>query len=236
MLFSRRSLLVGVPALFLFSACATAPVHRTDEQLRQAFSEVCAIGRDHQEVTGTVWMKVETPQEKGQFPAQLRAQNPDGLDLEITNLVGGVEGTLKIHDGHFEVRRAGQKKVQQKGSGNWEGIPLHWAVDLFLGRIPCPVMNGSGRAERIELSQTDHGDLVATAIYGAGRAKEEFVYVLKNWGGKSWPTHLSWNKKSASIDVEFDQPADLDASPLKWMAVSKSSEVSIRWKERKVSP
>jgi len=225
----------------LFCACATTPVRRTEAEQRQAFSEICSIGRGNQEVMGSVWMKVETPDEKGQFPAQLKAANSGQLNMEITNLVGGVEATLKIHDGHYEVKWTGREQVVEKGTGQWRGIPLAWAVDLFLGRIPCPVTKGERRALKVELDQGPEGQLIVRALYASHQTQwtETFEYEMKTWAGKPWPVHLNWKKQGpgpTQVSFDFEDPSDHDAGPQKWSAVSDSGEVKIRWKDRSVSP
>ena len=53
--------------------------------------EACAPGAAVTEVTGSVWLKAESAEKSGQFPATVRAEAPSILKMEVTDLLGGTQ-------------------------------------------------------------------------------------------------------------------------------------------------
>jgi hypothetical protein len=183
-------------------------------------------------LTGSVWMKAKSPEASGQFPATVKVTGSDRLEMEVTNLLGGPEATIKVNGASFEIRASGKgrggKDRVQTGTDTWAGIPLRWAPDLFLGRVPCP--EDSVRASA-QIRMNEGGELV---IETPG---ERYTYGYRSWAGAPWPEKLTWRRTSGAateVAFEFDQPDDKTGSPAKWEARSSRGEVKVRWKDRDV--
>ena len=174
-------------------------------------------------------MNLDSKEAKGGFPAQVSATAPGHVTLEVTNLLGGREALIRVAGGKYSVEapsKNGQAARKSEGSGSWGGIPLRWAAELFLGRMPCPNM-----AHRLRLRVEESGDLVAE---GDG---ERFTYRFRKWAGKPWADSLHWedlSQPSLSVDFKFDDPEDKSGAPKKWEAKSPRGQVKVRWRDLQI--
>src|SRR6185312_11794511 len=134
------------PSRFLFLVPVVAavgcahPVKKVGMGLepKLLLAKACAPGAALKAVTGSVRMSVKSRDASGQFPASVQA-GPEHLYLEITNPLGGTEATIQIDGNRYTIDTTKQKHGGVRGGeGSWGGIPLRWATELFLGRIPCP--------------------------------------------------------------------------------------------------
>ena len=216
-----------------FAGCASGRIHREPEEVKRIFTEMCSPAATVREVKGSAWVKVSTTEESGQFPAQFHATAPSALDIEATNLVGSVEAYIHIQDDHYTIKWTGKESVEEEGTGSWRGIPLQAAVDLFLGRFPCPPLD----APEVKLTSLDNGDVSALVAYPSSPpVTERFEYRFKSWGGKAWPENLKWKKdgpEPEEVEFAFEAPDDATSSPTRVVAHSPLGEVKIRWKERR---
>lgn len=224
-----------LPWILLFlTNCAHIPV----AQLRDThflFEQACNPGKNVQKVKGSVWIKARSQEASGQFPALVSAESPDQLHLEVTNLLGGTEALIDIHDQKYSIQATHHKIQNQNGVGSWGGIPLHWGAELFLGKIPCP---SEIELKKGSLSLNAEGDLVVDIQQNHLKGAQKYVYHFRNWGGTPWPETLTWqflDIPSKAIEFKFDDPEDRTRSPRKWEAKSSRGEVKVRWKERDIS-
>jgi hypothetical protein len=217
--------LIAVMMLGFVLSCAHTKIDSKRDP-RELLAEVCSVGASVKEASGTVWLKGKSPDLSGQAPAQVKVVSPETLDLEVTNLLGGAEARIQVRGDVYQVYSAARDKTVQRGQGSWGGIPLRWSTALFLGKVPCPVL-ASGNQVRFD---PDQDELHVEA------SQEKYVYKLKNWEGRAWPTELAWERvasKATHVDFYFDSPEDSTRSPLKWEAVSSSGDrVTVRWKDR----
>lgn len=234
-LHARASLLgIVVCAISVLSGCAHQSVKSdgSPEALGALLDAACAPARDSSEVTGSIWLKASSPEASGQFPANVKATAPSSLVLEVTNLVGGTEAIIKVDGLKYSIQSTKKNVREQKGYGTWGGIPLVWATELFLGRIPCP------RAADRALAAAPNGALEVRTKRDLSHPAERFVYTFRSWGSKPWPETLHWERLSSkgsvdvSVDFKFDDPEDGTSSPRKWEAKSSLGEVKVRWKDR----
>ena len=184
-------------------------------------------------------MSIKSKEEKGQFPASVRAVAPDQVTLEVTNLIGSREALIQVDHGSYTIdvpsKRSGTDR-RKRGAGSWGGIPLRWASELFLGRIPCP--EGPSSVRRLEV--TPEGDLIAETESANGGSGERFTFHFRQWAGKPWPESLHWERLgrsgrgAARVDFKFDDPEDKTGSPKKWGAKSALGEVKLRWTELRI--
>lgn len=232
-----RLVLCGLVGAVLagISGCAHAPVQKITDP-NELFTYACGIGSSVKSASGSVWFKAKSKEASGQFPADVLAESPGQLKMEVTNLVGATEAVITIKDQKYTIQGTGKNKVRnQKGFGSWGGIPLRWAPLLFLGRIPCPTAE---EAKVATMSVSPEGDLTVQTKPAKSGDFEKFVYKFRSWAGKPWPESLHWEKKgppSVQVDFTFDDPEDGTQSPTKWEARSPRGEVKLRWKERKTT-
>lgn len=228
-----RAIWIGIGLGIALSACSTVP-KGVDSDPKALLAQACAPGRDVVGTQGSVWLKAQSQEAKGQFPAGVSAQTPGTLRLEITNLVGGTEAVITVEGPRYLIQVPGKNPRSEKGFGSWGGIPLRWATELFLGRIPCP---SAADLEKAALSVDKDGVLTVrtqASIEGEG---ETYVYRFRSWAGGYWPDSLRWERKgafAAQVDFKFDDPEDKTASPRKWEAKSPQGEVKVRWRDRDV--
>lgn len=222
--------------LLTYCGCAGVPANRGVDP-RVVFKKICSLGRDIKTQKGSVWMQVRSPETQGQFPASVQADDPSRLQMEVTNLFGGVEALIKVDGNQYQVDVPKQKNKNQTGAYSWGGIPLEWATELFLGRIPCPRKRA---AEEVSTQLMDSGELrVEDLTGGEQNLKEIYSYQFRNWAGSFWPQRLHWERASKIpiyIDFKFDQPDSVTGVPTRWEARSAWGEVKVRWRERNWTP
>ncbi|OFZ18321.1 MAG: hypothetical protein A2X94_12250 [Bdellovibrionales bacterium GWB1_55_8] len=242
--FERRFLIIFIIGfLGVAAGCARAPVLTEKEGAdpRGLLTQVCgasAPGSQINKVKGSAWLKASSKEASGRFPAQVLAEMPDKLVLEVMNLIGGTEALIKVEGRRYKIEIPAQKnRKQQKQEGyhSWGGIPLQFATELFLGRIPCPPVAAFADAQ-VSTSQAD--ELLVETKPSLEREAEIFRYSFRAWEGRPWVKALHWEKKGTApsvIDFQFDSPEEGTASPQRWEAKSAVGEVSVRWRERKVT-
>ncbi len=225
---------IATAVLFLITAaCSHIPITK-DRDPELLLNEVCKQGADVQEVRGSVWLKAKSLEASGQFPATVVAKAPDQLQLEVTNLLGGTEATIKISGNQFSIDIPHKKSRPAQETGSWGGIPLRWALDLFLGRIPCP------KTSQIKPKLLTHSEKDELSVE---TLDEKFIYHFKNWGNSPWVDSLRWEKSGSvpmKVEFHFESPLDAqggtDSSAGKWEAKSTRGEVRVRWKDRTAIP
>lgn len=215
---------------FVLSLCGCAHLPLSEQDPQRVLGTVCEIGRSNTGVRGSIWMKASSKDASGQFPANVNAQAPDRLTLEVNNLLGGNEALIEVRDKHYTVKAPHHKIRNREGYDSWGGIPLHWSADLFLGRIPCPPSEGA-------VAKLSEDQLVVETSNTMSQGAQKFVYTFRHWNGRFWPESLHWEQAgtfSAAVDFKFDDPDDTGGSPKKWEAKSSQGEVKVRWGERSV--
>jgi hypothetical protein len=214
--------------IFLIQGCAHVPAGK-GENPQTLLSDACGIGQGIRSMTGSIWMNLNSKEAKGGFPASVSATAPDNVTLEVTNLLGGREALIQVSRGNYSVEvpgKDGRPPRKTGGSGSWGGIPLRWASELFLGRVPCPTPGPA-----LQLRVGDSGDLVAEAN------GERFVYHFHRWAGKAWPESLHWEnlaQPDSAVDFKFDTPEDKSGVPKKWEAKSARGEVKMHWRDLQI--
>lgn len=221
-----------VVLILLASGCAQVPVSR-DVEPSALLREACAPGSEIQKASGSIWMKAASQEASGQFPATVEAVSPDRVRMEITNLLGGTEAIILVQGREYRIEVPGKPEKTEKGAHTWGGIPLEWATELFLGRIPCPP---TGPEKRLSIG-SEPGELVVSVPASLHGAEEAYVYRFRRWAGRPWPESLRWERKSAppvAVEFKFDDPEEKTRSPRKWEAKSPRGEVKVRWKDREL--
>jgi hypothetical protein len=221
--------------LLLVEGCSHGPAHQV-ESPDALLNYACRPGSDVQTVKGTVWMKAKSKDASGQFPASVEAKAPDHLKVEAINLLGAVQAVITVDGKSYSVQVPTKNGLKQReaGQNSWSGIPLQWATDLFLGKIPCP----NSAKQDIEIMGS--GDLkISTGKGSSSEDPETFVYHFKAVDGHPWPETLHWERSGPfanQVDFKFDNPDAKSQSPKNWEATSAQGEVKVRWRDRVVTP
>lgn len=208
-------------AIAWLSGCSTAPVKRIQGDPKLYYSRLCPFPRaQNLSVSGDLAIQIQTSRLQGRFSATARADAND-LDLEITHLFGGRLAYLGLRGPRYSIDVPMRKEKREGQGGSWAGIPMDWAKDLFLGRVPCrPV------SEVQELAWDDSGRLVADA----------FTYELEQTPQKTWVKRLTTRSKDADpIVAEFGEPQESFGAFPSWSVDSKEGSVRFRWTQRNVA-
>lgn len=206
----------------------------SDDAARELLSEACEPGSQVKSAKGSVWLSARSQEAKGRFPAYVAAEGLDQLELQVTNLLGGTEAMITVKNGRYRISSPSKKVREEEGFGAWGGIPLNWATELFLGRIPCP---STDEMKTARVATNGEGALVVETQPSLKGEGERFVYTFRKWAGTPWPETLRWERKGplgVAVDFKFDDPEDRTRSPRKWEARSSLGEVKVRWKERDI--
>jgi hypothetical protein len=203
--------------LILHASCTT-PAKLGSQNRAALLNSVCSVGAPTHSVSGSVWIKVASSEITGQYPASVQVsdstQEPH-LQLEIHNLFGGVEATFKLRPHQYELTR-GTSTHTEYGT-LWNGIPMRWAIQLFLGRIPCPDL----RETRIIPSDSE-------TLVVLDQNQQKFSYTFSETHGVLRPSTLAWQ----NLEFKFDQFDSTSGSPKKWEARSPLGMLKVLWKER----
>jgi hypothetical protein len=222
--------LIFYTILFSWFGCSTTSHISKNIPPLELFENACLPGRNIQSVNGSIWLKANSKEVNGQFPAEVVAKSPNQLKIEVTNMLGGTEAIIEVSGESYEIK--GRQGVG-KGKSSWGGIPLKWASDLFLGKIPCP----SQGKEALKLSIAEDSELVVSVPGSSIQDAQQFVYRFREWQGKPWVESLHWKRtglKNVQVDFKFDDPEEGTLSPKKWEAHSEKGAVKVRWRERQV--
>jgi hypothetical protein len=220
----------------ILSSCSHAPSQkgalRSQIEPKALLAEACSPGHDLREARGVAWMKAKSPDASGQFPASIQAKAPSSLKLEVQQPLGGTAAILTIEGRDLQIEIPGKPERGRRERDSWAGIPLRWATDLFLGKIPCPDAKSLAQASLV----IDSDDELIVSVPSDSTGKlARFVYRFdEKKTGHFWPKFLHWESGSAGVDFEFDDPESETQSPLKWQAKSKQGEVKIRWRDREI--
>jgi len=231
----RNAVLVLSMALIgLMTGCAHLSEHQKRDP-QYLLGQACFAGSMVKKASGSVWIKAKSPETSGQFPADVLAQAPSTLKMEVTNLLGGTEATIVISGDQMVIdslhKKPGETAVERQGS--WAGIPLRWAVDLFLGRLPCP-------PEGAQLRSPGDDVLMAQTSSVDGHT-ETYEFHLRDYAGGLIAESLIWSQAGQNgsslnrVEFHFYDPEDHTQSPKRWEAVSTRGEVKVRWRDRVVS-
>lgn len=225
----------GIPLflllVFLGSSCSHVPP-ASEVQPQVLLEQACEPGSKVASVKGFAWLQAKSKDASGQFPAMIDARAPDHLELEVNNLLGGTEAIIRVDGRRYKIEIPSRKDQSQVGVDSWGGIPLQWATELFLGRIPCPSPKVISTAS---LTVAKNGELVVETQPNLGQESEKFTYTFKSWGGRHWPGSLRWERRgllTQTVEFKFDDPEDETHSPKKWEAKSSQGEVKVRWRGR----
>lgn len=230
--FTPFSVILGLCLSGVFlSGCATGRPVPGRYSAQQLYDFACRPGASIESVQGTVWLKLQSSEMSGQFPANILVNSPDQLELEVTNFLGGTEAVISVTQDQYEITHLhGKSKKQKVGAKTWGGIPLKWATNLFLGRVPCPPL-----APHSQLSVDTAGQLLVLIPEQGKVASQKFTYTFKEIENMPWPDSLHWEQlgiEKVSVDFEFDDFEKDTLSPKKWHAKSPQGSVKVRWRER----
>jgi hypothetical protein len=183
-------------------------------------------------------MKVKSRDGSGQFSGNVRAVAPDNFSLEVMQPLGGTWATVTVRGNVYTIDVPGKPEQGRQGYDVWAGIPLRFATDLFLGRIPCPSASElNATSPVIERSPDNTQDQLTI---GTPSSSERYVYRFRETEDGVWPESLHWESRDRTgpivVDFKFEDPEKTTRSPLKWEAKSNRGEVKVRWRDRNHAP
>lgn len=228
-------ILIGIATV----GCSTSPQSKalspSDYSAKDLLALTCRPGDQVQSIKGSIYLKLKGKDLSGQFPANVNVTDPENLEIEITNPLGGSEALIHVTPQSYTVVR--QKEGEEKKhveTATWGGIPLAWAIDLFLGRIPCPSLDPKAvLSSKISIDPT--GKLSVLLEKRNGEGHQKFIYSYEEHQGHPWPSALHWEQdgaQAAQVDFEFGSPEKKTLSPQKWEAKSAENFLKVRWRTR----
>lgn len=205
---------LGLLAIAGLAACAHRPqTPLSDEQSLRLLKKICATSGSAAGVDGEIWLKVQSDELRGQFPAAFRARRGAETELEITNLIGGVEARVKVKDGVLFVQHKGQGEFLMRARESWAGLPVKWLETLLLGDVPCPKL--------------DENVVVQPLSEQHGIRAEQGEFAME----------YRLSSKTAGEDVESIRDLrgghELTLGQRFWVLKSKTSTLKLVWKSRK---
>jgi hypothetical protein len=205
----------AVLGALLIGACAHRPVLKSDAESLQTLKKICTATAPAAGVDGEVWMKVQSAELKGQFPAMFRARRNGRTDLEITNLIGGVEARVRVEKGALWVQEKGKGDYQLRAREAWAGFPVKWFEALLLGDLPCP--------------DFEMGDLSVQALgEEQGVRAEQGEFVMEYRTGSTMRADMVESLRDPVRKYE------LTLGQKFWVLKSETSTLKLIWKNRKV--
>lgn len=181
-------------------------------------------------VEGAASFKVKSPEANGKFSADVVASSSGELQIEVTNPLGGTEAVIRVSQGTYKIEIPGKPEKTQKGLGYWGGIPLHWAVDLFIGKIPCAPQASREDQPRFHWDQSLHA--LRVEAKGAFGDLETYDYFFGESEDGPRLKKVDWNRRGAfqsHIRMTFQEWNESKQLYKKWSAESKQGEVAVRW-------
>lgn len=214
----------------LLTGCATAPRTTRDPALLER--QICGVGDGHREVKGSIWAKIDSAKVSGQFPASVLATGTDRFEMEITNLLGAPEATVKRKGEKLTVKAPGKQLNKASVDPIVRGISLDWMQKLLMGQIPCPP------AARSKISLTGEDGLLL--VYSAPGIHERYQVRYRSWGGKAWAEHMEIERNLEGAPVsrfvfDFQDPEEPSGSPKNWAVAFDQGALKVRWKDREVA-
>jgi hypothetical protein len=221
----------------LLSGCAHTPATgkgslQSKIEPKALLTQACLPGQTVLRASGVAWMKAKSSDASGQFPASIDAQAPGHLKLEVQQPLGGTAAILTIDGSDLRIDVPGKPERNRRERDTWAGIPLRWATDLFLGKVPCP---DTKQISQASLSIDAEDQLVVSLPADTSGYPSRFIYRFDEKEGRYWARFLHWESGPAGVDFEFDDPESETLSPLKWQAKSRRGEVKIRWRDREIA-
>lgn len=224
---------------FAIVGCSHGPVKETKEgsDPRALLAAACSTGAQVVAAKGSVWLKAQSKEASGQFPAVVSAPSPDRLKMEVTNLVGGTEAIISVEGSRYSIEVPNHKERDERGEASWGGIPLQWANALFLGRVPCP---DPSVAMEADVTMGAEGEVIVQTKAALDRVPERYAFRLRQLEGSQWPESLRWERQGPgsaapiAVDFKFEDPEPKTRSPRKWEAKGAQGEVKVRWRDRQI--
>lgn len=128
----------------LGASCATAPklseTKFSRESSLQWLNEYCAYSLvpNEKSIEGSLALKAQTPEFKGQHPASIRVNTNGSFFMEVTHILGGTIAQISGDDQFLRAHFPGREKYDQEKVTDYLGVPARIITQLFSGNLPCP--------------------------------------------------------------------------------------------------
>lgn len=231
----------------LFGSCSGIKTSTIESQGLDSFELLryaCRPGAAIKSIKGSVWIKAKSKEFSGQFPAIVVVTSTGDFRLDVMNSFGGTEAIITIDpQKNFRVDVPDHPEKSVRSQETWGGIPLQWAPELFLGKIPCPSTQNLLKEQLVFKGNTLSVKVPKNlGKLGLNRHEEAYFYRFvskpENSSQSPWPSQLRWEIRKddlvSKVEFTFEDPEDLTQSPKKWSAKTATGEVKVRWKEREI--
>lgn len=215
---------------FLFISCSTTKesLNEIKKNADKIHTELC-LGQSTtlKEISGSIWVKIESKNGSGQFPANVLI-NEQSVIIEITDLLGGTQGVLSIENGKYSYEgRGGETSFvrQTLRSQLLAGLKASEFKALFFNKLPCS-------AEKVSSISIVSDDDSEVQFIGKNNHVDRFM--IKKWGDRFLPekfTKLGMNEKIVFNFSNFEDPHGL---PKNVKVESNVGVIQLRWRDRKV--
>lgn len=214
---SSRALL-----LFVFlPACASTPRISGEgialDRARTWLDRYCSRGPEA--IEGSLSVKSDTPDFRGQFPASLRFESNGRFELEVTGLLGGTLLRLSGDHRSMDLELPSKPGRSRKGIGEYLGIGLPVLSQMLQGHLPCPKeARGSGVRVEGPVIRVDAADGEWSFFRSEAASGEVPVRVLMvprvQSGGRIEFEVLSWDREDAYVEKALVR---VQEGTLKWI-------------------
>ncbi len=200
----------------------TSAQKRSEGDPQAAFQQICTRPDEVDQVSGSVWIKIDGPRGKGQFPANVLYERVPAqkLVIQVTDLIGTPLSELTVDDQGLRVVGQGsnidwiKKSIE---SQSLLGLKPKTLTHLFAGKPICPT-----QVERVYWSESELVAEVNRTI--------SYRYGLVSWGGRLLVSSLA----VTGLRVEFLDPEDPIGLPKQMHGESAQGSIKVRWRDRKL--
>ena len=248
---SRIILFVTFSVVLFVQGCAHTPDSAMEADPVALLNEVCGNGRaGYSTSSGYIGIVVRSKKVSGTFSGAVKV-DPQKMDLEVTNPLGGTEAAIHAEDRVVTVLVPGKEKKIYPDAYSWNGVPIHFAPEMFLGRFPCPAVFGKSREaigfadqgrEKIQsrygikFRQAEPGELAIEAPDPSGKNQEVYRYQFDVQDGKYLAIAMAWevqNSPKGLVRFELLEKDPETHESKGWKVVSNEGEVKLLWKSRR---
>ncbi len=209
---------------FVISGCATNPIRLDEASDAKALVQVEEQSRSLKTVKGRAWIRMESPEGKFSFPADLaidRTKDYPQMRLEVFGPFGSTVALVIINkDTRGKIRMTWKDYKRQKTYRffeQWHGLELSLMPDLLLGLSPKNIIDfkiwsdrGAGRYEQNTLEYNLYYNLIFNTINSRWLINtiEGFSKKLRNKDKE--PVHYTVQYSGFSESKDFFIPREIE--------------------------
>jgi len=195
-----RNTLVFLALLFVVGCASTPKTNQEKISIVEAqawLTRYCSKPIDH-EMAGSLVMKANTKEIKGQYPASLHFDANGPFQLEVTNIIGGTMVSIQGDPTQISIQVPSKPKFNRAGVTSYMGIETPILRQLLHGDLPCPtadfrkkmtvegskiVLSSENWKWNFERSTPESGDVPVkvTLVSPAGEPDSGIEMTVEDW-------------------------------------------------------